>query len=109
MRTTSLAPSFDAIIDLTVHHLAAAGLPDTRSSEALAAVRSGIQAMPGAGWIDVEYLGAMPLSLVQAAEDRWIRVFKAWNAVPPEGPEWTKLRQDIEARLWEALRGLAAH
>jgi hypothetical protein len=102
-------PAFDAIIDLLAQHLAQAGVPESRSQEATEAIRVSVRSMPGAGWIDIEYLGNLDTRLLEAAEDRWIRVFKAWNAVPPEGSEGTRLRRDIEARFWEALEALRPH
>lgn len=47
------SPIFDATIDLLAQHLDAMGIPESRSAEALEAVRASVTSMPGAGWVDV--------------------------------------------------------
>ncbi len=108
MSSASTKPHFDALIDLVANHLDAVGLSEKRANEAAVAIRASVESLPGAGWIDVEYHGRMPPSSLASIGDRWVQVFKAWNASKPEGPEWTRLRHEIEERFWSVLRDLAA-
>ena len=84
MRNAPDRASFNATIDLLAQHLDGLDIPDTRSVEALEAVRASVSSMPGAGWVDVAYQGRIPPSLLDAAGDRWITLYRPWNAVPLE-------------------------
>ena len=97
---------FDATI--TLHSLLReAGLDDDRAAEAVRAVRAAVRSVPSAGWIAVECVGfwADGWSWMRRAE--WVTVYCRWDAVPPEGPEWDRLRESIEETVALALAEVA--
>jgi hypothetical protein len=102
------APRLDFDATITLHfHLRDAGLDDCRAAEAVRAVRSALCSMSGAGWISVEYVGpwADGWSWMRRAE--WVTVYRRWDSVPPEGPEWGRLRGSVEETVRLALAEVA--
>lgn len=110
LRTEESRPTPHAEFDATItlhSHLRDAGLGDDRADEAVAAVRHAVRSMPGAGWIGVAYVGpwADGWTWMRCAE--WVTVYRRWSAVPPEGPEWDRLRVSVEETVGLALEEVA--
>ena len=84
-------PPFDACIDLTVRTVPEAIAP----GDAVERVRSAVEALPGAGWISVEWHGDAP--------GRWLRVFPVGVAREQEDGEWAELAERITATVYETL------
>lgn len=97
---------FDATIMLH-DHLREAGLDDRRAAEAVRAVRSAVRSMRGAGWIAVEYVGPWSGGWVWMRRAEWVTLYPSWSAVPPEGPEWDRLRASVEGTVRMALTEVA--
>jgi hypothetical protein len=87
---------FDAVITIGDHHLAPAGLAGRRS-EAVAAVRTAVERMDGAGWIDVE-AQSYPPELPD-----WVIVYPRGRSNIPDTPAWRELRRQVEAVAAAAL------
>ena len=87
---------FDAIITLNDGHLLTANMSD-RPAEAVAVVRRAIEAIPGAGWIDVE-AQTYPPSL-----PAWVIVYPLGRAATPDTPDWHETRRLVEAVAMSAL------
>jgi hypothetical protein len=83
---------FDASIDLVADHLPK-GLS---SNEAVQRAREAVEALPGAGWISVEYCGDIP-------SVRWIRLFQRGRGKVMEGGLWDQLQADVEATIAAAM------
>ena len=93
--------SFDATIDVSAARLAEHGL---RADAAARAVRHAVRAMPGAGWIDVEAGGDLPLSL------EWCVVYPGGTWMIPDTDEWRALQERVRRVCEEALaHGAARH
>ena len=84
-------PPFDACIDLTTRTVPAGMAPP----DAVARVRSAVEALPGAGWISIEWSGDVP--------GDWLRVFPAGVGSEQEEGEWADLREQIIATMQQAL------
>ena len=84
-------PPFDVCLDLTVRTVPEGMAPQI----AVERVRSAIEALPGAGWVSVEWCGHAP--------SRWLRVFPAGVGSEQEDGEWAELRERITATMQEAL------
>jgi hypothetical protein len=83
---------FDASIDLFADHL-----PDGLSSkEGVERAREAVEALPGAGWISVEYCGHY-----QPGE--WIRIFRPGRGEIMEGGLWDQLQANVAATVAEAM------
>lgn len=102
------AQPFDTTIDLLAQHLDAMGIPQSRSAEALAAVRASVSSMPGAGWVDVAYQGRIPESLLSAAGDRWMTLYRPLNAEPlgVGVPGYEALREAVAGRIRAGLEAV---
>jgi hypothetical protein len=84
---------WDACIDLVSAHLE----PGTDAhGDAVAAVRAAVQKLPGVGWVSVAWFGDLPA-------ERWLRVFRPGSSMPVEGPEWDRVRRDVERAVNLAL------
>lgn len=89
---------FDATVDLLAHHLERAGIPEDRSQEALPAVREALRTLPGARWVDVDYLDRMDPQLLGPQGDRWLTLYRPGRgATQVEGPRWQPVRLAVEA------------
>jgi hypothetical protein len=101
------APPLEFDATITLHdHLREGGLGDHRADDALAAVRAAVRSMPGAGWIGAEYVGpswAEGWAWMRRAE--WVTVYRRWDAVPPRGSEWERLRGSVEEMVRRAAGG----
>ena len=89
--------SFDATITLNDHHLATVGL-SSRKAEAVVAVRTAVECMDGAGWIDVEAQPFPPdldCSEILYPSGRNDRL---------DTPAWRTLHQRVEETALSALR-----
>jgi hypothetical protein len=64
---------------------------------AVSAVRAAVEAIRGAGWIDVEYGGAYPQFL------RPVTVYPSGKCMTPETEEWDALRNAVDAAMRAAL------
>ncbi len=86
---------FDASIDLTLgqrrHWM---GTP----AGAVSAVGVAVRALPGAGWIDVEYCGDAP-------GDRVLRLYPQGRSRGADGAEWDRLGDEITRTVRHALHG----
>jgi len=89
---------FDASIDLGGSHMPA-GLD---RAEAVAAVRAAVQALPGAGWIDVAFY---PPGI--AVQGPWVRLFRPGGGGGPAGADGDALRGVVEGVALAAIAGLA--
>src|SRR5271157_3565822 len=87
---------FDATITLNDHHLEAAGLTG-RHAKAVVAVRRAVEAMSGAGWIDVEAQTYPPDTPV------WVVLYPRGPGSAPDTPEWRALRDQVEREARAAL------
>jgi hypothetical protein len=92
---------FDAVITLNDHHLAKAGLTERRS-EAVAVVRSAVERMDGAGWIDVEAQSYPP------ELPGWVILYRRGRGERPDTPAWRKLRHQVEQTATDALMAAGA-
>ncbi len=86
-------PPFDACLDLTVRMLPGGVAPDA----AVGRVRTAVEALPGAGWVSVEWCGDTP------GESRWLRVFPAGRGGEQHDGAWAELRERIAAAARQAL------
>ncbi len=83
---------FDASIDLV-----ASQVPDWLPPEdAVRRVREAVEALPGAGWVSVEWCGNAP-------HVRWIRLYRPGHGAVMEGPPWDHLQARIEAVVGHAI------
>lgn len=99
---------FDATVDLLAHHLDRAGIPEDRSQEAMSAVREALRSLPGAQWVDVDYLGRLDPVLLGPDADRWLTLYSPGRgASKVEGPQWQQLRLAVEEAMRRALEGLS--
>ena len=89
-------PGFDATITLNDHHLESAGLTG-RHAEAVVAVRQAVEAMSGAGWIDVEAQTWPPDTPV------WVILYPRGPGSAPDTPEWRALRDQVKREATSAL------
>lgn len=89
--------AFDALIALAPDMLP----PGVSRADAVRAVRAAVQAMPGAGWIGVEYHG-VPSGLGL----RWVEVFPPDSGLPLKGERWDALRAAVERAARTALVAL---
>lgn len=96
---------FDASVALH-NHLRDAGVPRGQEAEAVEAVRSALRSMPGAGMVDVEYVGPCPPDLRFFCEAEWVTLYRRWNATPMQGGEWELLRQSTVDTIKRALVSL---
>ena len=87
---------FDATITLNDHHLEAAGLTG-RHAKAVVAVRRAVEAMSGAGWIDVEAQTYPPDTPI------WVILYPRGPGSAPDTPEWRALRDQVEREARAAL------
>ena len=97
-----LAPepfAFDALVALAPDMLP----PGASRAEAVRAVRAAVQAMPGAGWVGVEYHG-VPSGLGL----RWVEVFPPDSGLALKGERWDALRAAVEGVARDALTRLPA-
>jgi hypothetical protein len=85
---------FDASIDLVAHQLPE-GLPPP---EATRRARAAVEALPGAGWISVEWCGHFPV-----AAAGWVRVYWRGRGEVMEGRSWRDLQAVIGAEVAAAL------
>ena len=68
------------------------------SKAAVARVRTAVEAMPGAGWISVEWCGDAP------GESRWLRVFPAGDG----REQWDGVWEGVWERIATAVRDALA-
>ncbi len=88
--------AFDACIDLV-------GAAPRSATEP---VRRAIEALPGAAWISVAWLGeAMGYrgDLADVPADRWIRVWRRGSSREVDGPAWHGLRRSIRRTVLDVL------
>jgi hypothetical protein len=84
---------WDACIDIVTAHLEpGAAAP----GDAVAKVRAAVERLPGASWVSVAWCGDLPAQ-------RWLRVFRRGSSMPVDGPEWDKVRRDVERAVTLAL------
>ncbi len=90
---------FDATITLGDHHLAAAGLdPQRRPATIADVVRSAVQRMDGASWIDVEVANFPPTC------PGWVTLYpRGSSAKPPDTEPWRNLCRQVEETVGVAL------
>lgn len=84
---------FDASIDLVADHLPE-GLP---SRDGVQRAREAVEALPGAGWISIEYCGHYP-------PGEWIRLFRPGRGEVMEGGPWDQLRANVVATIAAAMQ-----
>lgn len=89
--------AFDALIALAPDMLP----PGSSRADAVRAVRAAVQAMPGAGWVGVEYHG-VPSGLGL----RWVEVLPPDSGLPLKGERWDALRATVERAARAALAAL---
>jgi hypothetical protein len=92
--------TFDACIMINDHHLATAGLTGRRA-EAVAPVRTAVQGMDGAGWIDVEAQYFPP------HQAPWVVLYECCRSNTPDTPAWQTLQRMAEEVATAALPPLA--
>jgi hypothetical protein len=63
--------------------------------------------MRGAGMIGVEYIGPWADGWAWMRRAEWVTVYRRWDAVPPSGPDWDRLRGCIEETVRLALEEVA--
>jgi hypothetical protein len=89
---------FDATITLGDHHLAAAGLdPQQRSAAIVDMVRSAVQRMDGANWIDVE-----AADFPQTCRG-WVTLYPLGSSSTPDTLPWRELCHRVEETVKVAL------
>ncbi len=87
------AMDWDVSIDLVQAHLE----PGTEGpGDAVEAVRAAVERLPGAAWVSVAWCGNLPAN-------RWLRVFRRGSCMPVDGPEWDRVRRDVERAVTLAL------
>ena len=92
-------PAFDALLVLGPDLLPPGVVPGA----AVLAVRTAVQAMPGAGWVAVEAHG-----LRLPPGTRWVEVHAPGSSAAAEGRAWSELRTGVERAAVAALAGLRA-
>ena len=85
--------SFDVTIDLTDDIVP----PGVRPHQAVHRVRAAVEAMPGAGWVSVDYFGLIPPGLP------WIVLYEAGCVLTLEPALTGDLAARIEATVRVAL------
>lgn len=84
--------AFDVSIDLV-----AALIPDgCPPREGVRLAREAVEALPGAGWVSVEWCGDFP-------PVRWLRLYRPGRAEVMEGGPWDQLRAQVEAAIAKAV------
>lgn len=92
MADTRIA-SWDACIDLTA---ANTDVGRRRPPQLVSDVAAAVQALPGAGIVDVQVHDLAPASLC------WLTLHEVGSSMRPEGPAWDDLRAQVE----QAVRGV---
>ncbi len=57
--------------------------------------------------IGVEYIGPWADGWAWMRRAEWVTVYRRWDAVPPSGPDWDRLRGCIEETVRLALEEVA--
>jgi hypothetical protein len=95
-----LMPDLEFDASLGLHdHLRDAGIGSDQQAAALEAVRAAVRAMPGAGMIDVEFVGTCSPELRFFHEAEWVTLYRRWSATPMQGGEWEVLRRQVEETI----------
>ncbi len=84
---------WDASIDIGPAHLEP-GCP--APGEAVQRVRQAVERMPGAGAVSVAWCGPIPAK-------GWLRVYPRGQYLEPEGPEWERVRRQVQRTVALAL------
>ena len=95
--------AFDATITLGDHHLTAVGLDSGHRADAIVdAVRTAVQRIDGADWIDVE-VGCFPPDC-----PGWVTLYpRGSSGAMPDTPSWHALHHQVEETAKAALAAAA--
>ena len=96
MQQNAIPHDFDATITLNDHYLAPA-LAANRIEDVTHIVRRAVEALPGAGWIDVD------VEFSSAAVAGWVSVSPPGQVLTPPSKAWRDKQRIVEAVVLRAL------